>query len=177
MRMLLLSVVVCQPIQLPHYPLTTFRSGQDFKYRTNHIMCHTTFSHLKLSMPLPHQHQTLGYSDALTLPLSILIHLKSGQAVASMVCIIWIFFTTNTTILTICQVILLRNYGWFFVLFPTEEIHYILARHFFSAMLSASKLSPSRTSAHQCRIEMWNQQVECTSWNVLSGMMGQSWEM
>ena len=148
MGMLLLSVVVGRPIQLPHYPLTTFRSGQDFKYRTNHIMCHTMFSHFKLSMPLPPQHQTLGYSAALTLPLSILIHLKSGQAVTLMVCIIWIFFTTSIIILTICQVILLRNYGWFFVLFPTEEIHYILAHHFFSAMLSALILSPSQTSAH-----------------------------
>src|ERR1700734_534454 len=80
---LLLSVVVGLPIQLPHCPLTTFRSGQDFKYRTDHIMHHTTFSHLKLSMLLPHQ--TLGYSATLMLPLLTLIHLKSGQAATSMV--------------------------------------------------------------------------------------------
>ena len=56
---------------------------------------------------------------------------------------ICIFFTTSTTILTMCQVILLHNYGWFFVPFPTEKLRYIPAHHFFFAMLSASMLSRS----------------------------------
>ena len=109
---------------------------------------------------------------------SILTMTKFGRIVVLKVAFYTSIWSVNWTHWILIQGIIWCNYDLISVLFHAKELHVPLAWTYFLLMLSVLISYPSGIRHHQLKkVCIQTHQWECMSWNTLSGVTGQSWEM